>query len=34
MTNSVLVCGSMAFDTIAVFEGRFRSTSLLTASMR
>ena len=34
MTNSVLVCGSMAFDTIAVFEGASRSTSLLTASMR
>lgn len=24
MTDSVLVCGSMAFDTIAVFEGRFK----------
>jgi len=24
MTASVLVCGSMAFDTIAVFEGRFK----------
>lgn len=24
MTGSVLVCGSMAFDTIAVFEGRFK----------
>ena len=34
MTNSVLVCGSMAFDTIAVFEGRFKEHILLTASMR
>lgn len=45
MTNSVLVCGSMAFDTIAVFEGRFRehiladrihalSVSFLVPSMR
>src|SRR5690606_26129585 len=24
MTASVLVCGSMAFDTIAVFDGRFK----------
>jgi adenosine kinase len=24
MSNSVLVCGSVAFDTIAVFEGRFK----------
>ena len=24
MTASVLICGSMAFDTIAVFEGRFK----------
>jgi len=24
MTDSVLICGSMAFDTIAVFEGRFK----------
>lgn len=24
MTNPVLVCGSVAFDTIAVFEGRFK----------
>jgi len=23
-TDRVLVCGSMAFDTIAVFEGRFK----------
>ena len=45
MTNSVLVCGSMAFDTIAVFEGRFKehiladrihalSVSFLVPSMR
>jgi len=24
MTDTVLICGSMAFDTIAVFEGRFK----------
>lgn len=24
MTDSVLICGSMAFDTIALFEGRFK----------
>lgn len=24
MATPVLVCGSMAFDTIAVFEGRFK----------
>jgi len=24
MTDAVLICGSMAFDTIAVFEGRFK----------
>lgn len=45
MTASVLVCGSMAFDTIAVFEGRFKehiladriqslSVSFLVPSMR
>ncbi|ARP91911.1 carbohydrate kinase family protein [Bordetella genomosp. 9] len=45
MAASVLVCGSMAFDTIAVFEGRFKehilpdrihalSVSFLTPSMR
>lgn len=28
MTASVLVCGSMAFDTIAVFEGRFKEHML------
>ncbi|MFD4840160.1 carbohydrate kinase family protein [Achromobacter sp. NPDC058515] len=45
MTTPVLVCGSMAFDTIAVFEGRFKehiladriqslSVSFLVPSMR
>ena len=45
MTASVLICGSMAFDTIAVFEGRFKehiladriqslSVSFLVPSMR
>jgi len=45
MTDPVLVCGSMAFDTIAVFEGRFKeqimadrihalSVSFLVPSMR
>jgi adenosine kinase len=45
MAASVLVCGSMAFDTIAVFEGRFKehilpdriqslSVSFLTPEMR
>lgn len=45
MTAPVLICGSMAFDTIAVFEGRFRdhilpervqslSVSFLVPSMR
>lgn len=45
MTDSVLICGSMAFDTIAVFEGRFKeqimadrihalSVSFLVPSMR
>ena len=24
MTKPVLICGSVAFDTIAVFEGRFK----------
>lgn len=45
MTASVLICGSMAFDTIAVFDGRFKehilpdriqslSVSFLVPSMR
>lgn len=45
MATPVLVCGSMAFDTIAVFEGRFKehiladriqslSVSFLVPSMR
>jgi len=45
MSDSVLICGSMAFDTIAVFEGRFKeqivaerihalSVSFLVPSMR
>jgi len=45
MTNSVLICGSVAFDTIAVFEGHFKdhfladklhaiSVSFLVPSMR
>lgn len=45
MTSAVLVCGSMAFDTIAVFDGRFKdhilpdriqslSVSFLVPSMR